>query len=52
MSKVSIIRMYTVIAIEISLTEHLLNCHARIQKRLPEERAIIGPTAILLAGQF
>ena len=48
----SVIRLYTVIAIEISLNEHLLKCYARIKKRLSESRAIIGPPAILLAGQF
>ena len=48
----SILRLYTVIVIEISLNEHLLKCHAQIQKRLSGERAIIGPPAVLLAGQY
>ena len=41
----SAIRLHTVIAIEISLNEHLLKCHALFQKRLSRERAIIGPPA-------
>ena len=35
-------RLYTVIAIEISLNEHLLKCHARIQKPLSRELAIMA----------
>ena len=44
--------------IEISPNEHLLKCHARIQKRLSGERAVMGPPAkrhlngVLLAGQY
>ena len=34
-----------VIAIEISLNEYLLKCHARIEQRLSGERAIIGVPA-------
>ena len=41
-----------VIVVEISLNEHLLKCQTRIKKRLSGERAIIGPPAFLLAGQF
>ena len=41
----SVIRLHTVIAIEISLNEHLLKRHARIRKRLSGERSIIDPPA-------
>ena len=41
----SVIRLHTVIAIEISLYEHLLKCHALFQERLSREQAIIGAPA-------